>query len=107
MKRFLRKHGFMATDGDVLTIIRRMDLDADARLTKQEFFSAIKPDEPYSKVMKRKTINDEKKRSRENTPTFNRSRSTSQHLRTDSLIKMTDNQKDNLRIIALDRNITK
>jgi len=31
---FLRKHGFMSTVQDVLTIIRRMDLDADARLTK-------------------------------------------------------------------------
>lgn len=36
-----------------MAIIRRMDLDADARLTRQEFIAAIKPEEPYSKIMKR------------------------------------------------------
>jgi hypothetical protein len=30
-----------------------MDLDADARLNKQEFIEGIKPEEPYSKAMKR------------------------------------------------------
>lgn len=30
-----------------------MDLDADARLCKSEFIDGIKPEEPYSKMMKR------------------------------------------------------
>lgn len=54
MKSFLRKHGFMASTADVLTIIRRMDLDSDARLSKNEFYDALHPSEPYSKNMKRK-----------------------------------------------------
>ena len=36
-----------------MSIIRRMDLDGDARLTKQEFISGLIPDEPYSKLVKR------------------------------------------------------
>jgi hypothetical protein len=36
-----------------MSIIRRMDLDGDARLTKQEFISGLMPDEPYSKLVKR------------------------------------------------------
>jgi hypothetical protein len=30
-----------------------MDLDADARLSRPEFIEGIKPEEPYSKMMKR------------------------------------------------------
>jgi len=37
LKMFLKKHKFLATNSDVVAIIRRMDLDADARLTKDEF----------------------------------------------------------------------
>lgn len=36
-----------------MAIIRRMDLDADARLSRQEFIEAIRPEEPYSKLLKR------------------------------------------------------
>jgi Ca2+-binding EF-hand superfamily protein len=50
---FLKKHGFLASTADVVAIIRRMDLDADARLSMQEFIEGIKPEEPYSKAMKR------------------------------------------------------
>lgn len=53
LKMFLKKHNFIASTSDVVAIIRRMDLDADARLTKQEFIQGIKPEEPYSKAMKR------------------------------------------------------
>ena len=34
LKSFLRKHGKLATNEEVMAIIRRMDLDADARLSK-------------------------------------------------------------------------
>lgn len=50
---FLQKHGYKASTNEVMAIIRRMDLDADARLSRQEFIEAIKPEEPYSKVLKR------------------------------------------------------
>ena len=53
LKSFLRKHGHPASSGEVMSIIRRMDLDGDARLSKQEFIDALKPEEPYSKMMKR------------------------------------------------------
>jgi Ca2+-binding EF-hand superfamily protein len=53
LKSFLRKHGFLAKKGDLLAIIRRMDLDGDARLTLTEFVQAMKPTEPYSKLVKR------------------------------------------------------
>jgi|TARA_B110000285_G_scaffold119307_1_gene135065 hypothetical protein len=36
-----------------MSIIRRMDLDGDARLTKDEFIRGMLPDEPYSKLVKR------------------------------------------------------
>lgn len=53
LKSFLKKHGYIASNEDVISIIRRMDLDADARLSKGEFIEGIKPEEPYSKMMKR------------------------------------------------------
>ena len=37
LKNFLRKHGYIATDQDIMAIIRRMDLDGDARISKEEF----------------------------------------------------------------------
>lgn len=39
-----------------------MDLDGDARLSKQEFIEGIKPEEPYSKMMKRMSLSSKKKR---------------------------------------------
>jgi hypothetical protein len=53
LKSFLKKHGYKSKNSEVMTIIRRMDLDADARLSKQEFIESLKPEEPYSKSMKR------------------------------------------------------
>jgi Ca2+-binding EF-hand superfamily protein len=51
LKSFLRKHGCKATSKDVNSIIRRMDLDGDARLNKEEFIKALLPEEPYSKLV--------------------------------------------------------
>jgi Ca2+-binding EF-hand superfamily protein len=56
LKSFFRKHGHLASTEEVMAI-RRMDLDGDARLSKQEFIDALKPEEPYSKMMKRIDIN--------------------------------------------------
>lgn len=53
LKSFLRKHGHVSTNEEVMAIIRRMDLDADARLSKDEFISSLQPEEPYSKMLAR------------------------------------------------------
>ena len=53
LKSFLRKHGYKASNSDVLSIIRRIDLDGDARLSKEEFMDALVPSEPYSRFVKR------------------------------------------------------
>ena len=53
LKSFLRKHGHLGSNEEIMAIIRRLDLDADARLSKQEFIEGITPEEPYSKMMKR------------------------------------------------------
>ena len=37
LKSFFRKHGHLASNEEVMAILRRMDLDADARLGKEEF----------------------------------------------------------------------
>jgi hypothetical protein len=57
LKSFLRKHGKLASTEEVIAIIRRMDLDGDARLSKYEFIEGLKPEEPYSKMMKRGELN--------------------------------------------------
>ena len=75
MKSFLKKHGYIASTEEVIAIIRRMDLDADARLTKQEFIDGIKPEEPYSKTMKRQSS--ARKQSRNATPSFSHTRKSS------------------------------
>lgn len=53
LKNFLRKHNQTTTTADILKIIRRMDLDGDARLSKQEFYDAIRPFTPFSKILVR------------------------------------------------------
>ena len=50
LKSFLRKHGYLANNKDVMCIIRRMDLDGDARINRDEFISGLMPDKPYSKA---------------------------------------------------------
>jgi hypothetical protein len=41
LKRFLIKCGLYPTDSVLIAIIRRLDLDADARLNQKEFFDGI------------------------------------------------------------------
>ena len=43
LKNFLRKHGFISNCQDTIAIIRRMDLDGDARINKDEFIEGLKP----------------------------------------------------------------
>ncbi len=57
LKSFFRKHLYLASTRECIAIIRRFDLDADARLSLKEFTEGLKPNEPYSKVLKRLEIN--------------------------------------------------
>ena len=41
LKRFLVKCCIYASDSLLIAIIRRLDLDADARLSKREFFDGV------------------------------------------------------------------
>ena len=49
LKSFLRKHNYVASTAETMAIIRRLDLDADARLSYYEFAQGIKPEEPYNR----------------------------------------------------------
>lgn len=53
LKSFLRKHNYIASTAESMAIIRRLDVDADARLSKHEFIAGLRPEEPYNKTMKR------------------------------------------------------
>ncbi|CDW76041.1 ef hand family protein [Stylonychia lemnae] len=46
LRRYLIKTGQLATDQLLISILRRFDLDADARLSLQEFCDGIKPQTP-------------------------------------------------------------
>ena len=83
LKSFFRQHGYLASSDEVMAIIRRMDMDADARLSKQEFIEGIKPDEPYSKSMKRSESKKKRKR-----VSFRHSRKISTQYPQDDLIEM-------------------
>ena len=50
LKSFLRKHGHVSNESDLLAIIRRIDLDGDARIGEQEFYNALKINQPFSKA---------------------------------------------------------
>ena len=53
LKSFLRKHNYLASTAECMAIIRRLDTDADARLSKSEFFAGLRPEQPFNKAMKR------------------------------------------------------
>lgn len=42
LKSFFRNNKYKATDEDCIAIIRRLDLDADSKLTKEEFLNGLK-----------------------------------------------------------------
>ena len=41
------------TDDDIVSIIRRLDLDSDGKLRKEELIKGIQAQEPYSKMLVR------------------------------------------------------
>ena len=49
LKRFIMKCGLVPTSKQVLAIIRRIDLDADARLSQKEFLESLIPIEAFTR----------------------------------------------------------
>ena len=50
LKRFLLKCGFLSPQRLLVSIIRRMDLDGDARLCAAEFYDAVQPTFSFTKI---------------------------------------------------------
>ena len=44
------------TEQDHFAIIRRIDLDSDSKINKEEFLESIRPQEPYSKMVVRQRV---------------------------------------------------
>lgn len=49
IRRYLAKCTIYATDTLLIAIVRRLDLDADAKLCKKEFYDGLLPIENYTK----------------------------------------------------------
>jgi hypothetical protein len=43
LQTFLRLNGFVATDAEIIAVIRRIDADGDNRVTLDEFADAVRP----------------------------------------------------------------
>ena len=98
LKSFLRKHDYVASTSECMAIIRRLDMDADARVSKQEFYAGLRPEEPYSKIIKRK----EKLGSR--VPSRGRSRSNSQHrVKNAQPLMLKQSQRDAIKTTGIDK----
>lgn len=54
--RFFKNNRSKAKEEDCLAIIRRLDLDADSKLSKKEFLQGIKAQEPFSKMIVREKM---------------------------------------------------
>ena len=46
IQSFLRINGFLATDGEVISMIRRLDSDGDSKVTLEEWVDALRPAVP-------------------------------------------------------------
>lgn len=97
LKSFLRKHGFVAAKKDILAIIRRLDLDGDAKVSMPEFLLGLTPMQPYSKL-----VNRQKERQR-SAQKYLEKQSKGGHSVQDPLINLERGQRDIVRVAALDR----
>ena len=57
MKRFLVRCSYLPNDNILIAIIRRMDLDSDAKLNFMEFKEAMKPVEEQPVIKKSTSAN--------------------------------------------------
>ena len=53
---FLKKNKLAFIEDECIAIIRRLDLDADSKLTKEEYQEGIRAQEPYSKMIVRERL---------------------------------------------------
>lgn len=56
LHRFFRNNRSKATEEDCVAIIRRFDLDADSKLSRDEFLNGITAQEPFSKMIVREKM---------------------------------------------------
>ena len=56
LKRFLIKCSVLPNDNLLVAIIRRIDLDADAKLNYREFIDAIRPIENFTQKKSKKSL---------------------------------------------------
>lgn len=54
--------GLHTTQKELNCIIRRIDLDSDGKISKEEFFEAIQPQEPFSKMLVRARVESQRKK---------------------------------------------
>ena len=81
-----------------------MDLDADARLSKQEFIEGLKPEEPYSKLLKRSEVKKSDKKTKNSCMLGKCFKKLDQG---GLSLVLDDNQKDEVRTFAMDREVSK
>lgn len=53
LERFFNSQRRKTTEADHYAIVRRIDLDSDSKINKDEFLESIKPQEPFSKMLVR------------------------------------------------------
>lgn len=53
LKRFLMKYAFLPNDNLLLAVIRRVDLDSDAKLNYKEFLDCLKPIEDVRPLVRK------------------------------------------------------
>lgn len=56
LHRFFKNNRSKATEEDCVAIIRRLDLNADSKLSKEEFLAGIQSQEPFSKMIVREKL---------------------------------------------------
>lgn len=56
LERFFNSSRRKTTEADHYAIIRRIDLDSDSKINKEEFLESIRPQEPFSKMLVRQRV---------------------------------------------------
>ena len=92
LERFFNAEKRKTSEQDHFAIIRRIDLDADQKISQEEFLEAIAPQEPYSKMLVRSRAKQRGPRKPvEKTPPKKKAGKTL--MKSQSTTKMTSNRK--------------